>query len=289
MRSCRAEQVHDSRPGFSTVRLFAPRYPEYHDSTPTVIADVRPQMPLRAALPTALPTLSIRAMLSATILTGLIVGCGAPTPSSLPAGKAGAIETATPYARPLEPVIVTSAGAAVASSGGATAASTPSPSKETTYTVEANDTLLAIASRFDTTVEALVRRNNLTNAATLRIGQELAIPGGATVIATATPAATRTATPSTSGAATPSTPAATARPATATPTTPVTPVPATPPAASGAPAGSQIYVVVEGDIANAIAFKFGITLDQLAQTNNRTPVSLVALRIGERLIIPPPR
>ncbi len=217
------------------------------------------------------------------------VACGTTTPDAIPASRPNAIETATPYARPPEPTIVTSAGTTAGTGvGGATAAgagnpavaSTPSPSREVTYTVAAGDTLLAIASRYDTTVEAMIRRNNLTNAASLRIGQELIIPGGATLLASATPiaTATRTATPSASATATarPSTPAAGA--ATGTP------------APSGAAAsGGQVYSVVSGDNANAIAIRAGITLEQLAQANNRTPASLVSLQIGDKLIIPPAR
>lgn len=237
-------------------------------------------MPLPAAAPSTLPNLTIPSMLSAAVFVALIASCGAPTPDAVPTGKAGAVETATPYARPPDPIIVTSTG--VVTAGGAAIATTPGPAKEITYAVESGDTLLAIAARFDTTVEALIRRNNLTNAATLRIGQELVIPGGSTVLATITPTATRTATPSAGGTpSTTATAAATVRPPTPTPAAVASPAPTAPSAA-----GSQVYVVVDGDIANAIAFKFGITLIQLAQANNRTPLSLVNLQIGERLIIP---
>ena len=46
-----------------------------------------------------------------------------------------------------------------------------------TYTVRSGDTLLAIALRYDTTVDALVKANNLTTAdAILAIGQRLLLP-----------------------------------------------------------------------------------------------------------------
>lgn len=46
-----------------------------------------------------------------------------------------------------------------------------------TYTVQTGDTLFAIAQRFDTTVEALVEANNITNPNVIFVGQVLTIPG----------------------------------------------------------------------------------------------------------------
>ena len=44
------------------------------------------------------------------------------------------------------------------------------------YTVQAGDTLSTIATRFDTTVAAIVTANGLANPETILIGQELVIP-----------------------------------------------------------------------------------------------------------------
>lgn len=46
----------------------------------------------------------------------------------------------------------------------------------TTYTVQSGDTLFAIARRFNTTVQAIIEANNLTNPDRLSVGQELVIP-----------------------------------------------------------------------------------------------------------------
>lgn len=55
---------------------------------------------------------------------------------------------------------------------------TLSPVASTTYTVQAGDTLSAIARRFGTTVEAIVAANNLTDPDLIQVGQELVIPQG---------------------------------------------------------------------------------------------------------------
>jgi len=87
---------------------------------------------------------------------------------------------------------------------GATAApsttSTPSASKPTTasYTVKAGDTVSHLATKYGTTVSAIVAANGLDSRAMIRIGQTLRIPTAST--AAATPAA-----PSTTSAPKPTT------------------------------------------------------------------------------------
>ncbi|CAN5757711.1 hypothetical protein BH23ACT10_BH23ACT10_29420 [soil metagenome] len=49
---------------------------------------------------------------------------------------------------------------------------------EQTYVVESGDTLSAIARRFDTTVEAIVEANDITDPDDIDIGDEFVIPGG---------------------------------------------------------------------------------------------------------------
>jgi len=48
------------------------------------------------------------------------------------------------------------------------------------YVVQAGDTLSRIAQRFNTTVDAIVRANNLSNPNNLSVGQRLIIPSGTT-------------------------------------------------------------------------------------------------------------
>ena len=67
------------------------------------------------------------------------------------------------------------------------APTTPTP---ITYTVVRGDTLFSIANRFGTTVDAIMRLNNLTTT-NLSIGQQLLIPEGETPIPPITPPITR--------------------------------------------------------------------------------------------------
>jgi LysM repeat protein len=68
--------------------------------------------------------------------------------------------------------------------------------KANTYRVQSGDTLSGIAQRFDVSLAALLAANNITASATLRIGQELVIPGAGVPLApTATPKPRATPTP----------------------------------------------------------------------------------------------
>jgi LysM repeat protein len=202
----------------------------------------------------------------------VLAACGedAAPPRSVPTPQT-TIATATPYAQPPAVTIVDASGRIAGAAAGAATGT-----REVTYEVESGDTLIAIAARFDTTLEAIMRRNNITNPAELRVGQRLTIPMSASVVGAVTPTATAAPTPSPTAAPGPTaTPIATARPS---------PAPATTPGAT-----TQVYVVAEGDNAFTIAGRYGVTVEELAQANNRTVASLANLQIGDRLLIPPSR
>ncbi|NDJ52711.1 MAG: LysM peptidoglycan-binding domain-containing protein, partial [Chloroflexi bacterium] len=66
---------------------------------------------------------------------------------------------------------------------------------QTEYTVAAGDTLFRIARNFNTTVDALVQLNNLTNPDQIEVGQVLVIPGTGGPVDASTPAPADTPTP----------------------------------------------------------------------------------------------
>lgn len=224
----------------------------------------RPRTPARRAL------LALSALGAAAFL-----GCGSgSTPSPIPSNAPVTITTATPYAQPPVPTIVGADGVAPGA--------TPAPAREVTYKMEAGDTVLAIAARFGTTVEAIMKRNNITSPTDLKIGQELVIPTTQTVLATTTPAPTATATASRT--ATPSATAAATATATRTATPAVTASATTPP-----PSILTVYTVQKGDNSFDIAGRFGVSVEDLAAANGKTVAQLAAIQIGDELKIPRPR
>ena len=130
-------------------------------------------------------------------------------------------------------------------------AGSPSTS-QVTYVVEAGDTLSGIAERFETTVEDIMADNSLTDATLIFVGQALLIPSGSALVANA-------------------------------------PAPTDDAAADSADGdGSDLseYEVQPGDTALAIAFRFDVTIDELAAANGTTFDGLNNLQVGDILVIP---
>jgi LysM repeat protein len=151
----------------------------------------------------------------------------------------GTVATATPWATPPSVVYVEGGGGPVGPGGG-------------TYTVQEGDTLYDIGLRFGVSVEDLMDANDITDAASLSVGQRLVIPGQG-------PEATPT-------------PGASAATATAT--------------ATATPGAEGVYIVQEGDYPSSIAEQFGISAEELMEANGITdPTSLI---VGQELIIPTP-
>ena len=128
--------------------------------------------------------------------------------------------------------------------------SSAAPPGGQTYTVVRGDTLFSIARRFGTTVDELVRLNNLGNANVLYVGQVLRISAGEEVPATTTPAPTEE-------------------------------VEATP--ASEEVTGPLIHVVAPGETLSQIALRYGTTYQALALLNGLENPNLIYA--GQRLII----
>jgi len=148
------------------------------------------------------------------------------------------IATATPFPVDPQPTIVA-------------AAAPNAPLQPATYIVEAGDTLSEVAARFNTTVDAILTLNELTDAALIFVGQELKLPDGGED-GGAEPAAT--------------------------------------PGRGGAAAGDpSVYVVQAGDTAWAIANDHDTTIELLAAANAITVDELAALQPGDTLTLPRPR
>ncbi len=180
-----------------------------------------------------------------------------------------------------------------------TPVSTPTPTEEavpTTYIVEPGDTLIGIAGQLDTTVEALMSFNNIKDATSLRVNQEIKIPPPeptATPIPSETPTAEPTATQTPTAEASPTrTPRGTRQATAQTATTPTstsepiatdTPEPTVTPTSK--PAGPSTYIVQRGDTLVGIATQVDRSVEAIAVYNKiKDPT---ALRINQELKIPP--
>ena len=188
---------------------------------------LRPTMPLRRG--TAL------VILLAALALGL-TACG----GSGDRTDVSEIPTATLPAELPEPIIV---GPPVPGGGGRT------------YTIQAGDTLSAVAEQFNVSVEEIMEANGIEDPTRLEVGQVLVIPGAVPTGPFPTPASPEdTPTPPPDG---------------------LTPGP-----------GENTYVVQSGDNASDIADRFGITLEELAAANGTTVDGLRALEVDQVLTIP---
>ncbi len=136
-----------------------------------------------------------------------------------------------------------------------TAAVVEEEQREVIYIVQPGDTLAGIAAGYCVTIEEIQRLNNIVDAASLSIGDELRIPG--TCDAPAAP----TAGASDDGQAAES-------------------APQRPP--------GEIYVVEPGDTLAGIADAFGFGWRDIAAYNNLSDFDAGNLQVGQELVIPPP-
>lgn len=89
------------------------------------------------------------------------------TPPASPPATEAPPAAGTPVETPSQPVVTTPAAEPVVTAPG-------------THVVQAGENLFRIALRYGVTVDALAKANNITNAATIYVGQVLVIPTGGT-------------------------------------------------------------------------------------------------------------
>lgn len=162
------------------------------------------------------------------------------------------------------------------------AASSPSSAKAKTHKIVVGDTLTKIAAKYGTTVHALEKANNLTSAASIRVGQILKIPAAGQELATPKVITTPDPTPRPTPAAT----AVAVAPKAAAPE-PVAEASKSPEPITAAANGSTTYVVKKGDNPYSLAHRFHVSYSELLKINNITDPK--KLQIGQKLIIPPPK
>ncbi|WP_211654735.1 LysM peptidoglycan-binding domain-containing protein [Planococcus alpniumensis] len=164
------------------------------------------------------------------------------------------------------------------------------PTSGATYTVKAGDTLYSIAKKYNVTVAALAKANNITNYNLIRVGQVLVIPG--TTAPTPPPSTTVKYTVkagdtlysiaskyNTTVAAIASANKITNTNLISVGQVLIIPVKQAPP-----PVTTVKYTVKAGDTLYSIARKYNTTVTAIAKANNITNVN--AIRVGQVLIIP---
>jgi LysM repeat protein len=155
------------------------------------------------------------------------------------------------------------------------------------YVVQPGDTLYSIAARFNTTVDAIARLNQISDPNRIYPGMLLQIPLSCPPTEGFTHIVQQGETLATIAAQYSVTVYDLVCYNEIVPTYLIFPgqslfVPGQPPSP---PAGGQIYIVREGDTLNAIAQRFGVSVASLIELNNIPRPDLIFP--GQRLIIPP--
>ncbi len=246
--------------------------------TEAVTAPVVP--PTIAASPTEIPT---NTATSTATFTEIPTNTPTTAPTDTPSNTPTVGPTSTPSNTP-------TASSTPLPTNTSTPSNTPTPSPTLNqtqfpyllqYTVVRGDTVSALATRFGSTVSAIIIANQLGTDARIYVTQKLVIP---------VQALPQTATATQAAQSAPTTVPPTLAPPTLIPTPTETAIivqPASTPEVQGQPQTVLImttYTVRYGDTLSTIAVRFGLTTQQLADANDIVNPNLV--RIGQILKIP---
>lgn len=190
------------------------------------------------------PSPFVLAVLAALILLGLLLmglATGAvPRPAILRFPTPTITETYTP--RPTHTPTATDTN---------TPTSTITPEPPISYVIQAGDSCLLLALRYDVTVDSIIMQNHLDPQCTVAIGHTILIPRPTPTFApppTDTPFGTPLQT------------------------------------ATNTPPPYPTYVVVDGDTCLGIALRYGVTLNELLAANGLSDCNF--LRVGQKLFVP---
>jgi len=191
-----------TEPAATTARLIARTTPvaspapSAGEEQPVVAPQAEPSSDAEEAESPAAEPSPAEAGLAARVGTPAV---GTQTVTDVPMLAPTASPTASPTATPtLPPTATATPVPPTATVPPPAATATPAVgSAANRYRIQSGDTLSGIAQRFNVSLEALLAANRLTVNATLRIGQELVIPGAGAPTATPKPRATPTPLPST--------------------------------------------------------------------------------------------
>lgn len=198
----------------------SPTYTPPPTATPTVTA-----RPKDTETPTAVPTRGVRATATTPAATGTATPTSTPPPTATPTSTYTPAPTATPT----------------------------TVAKPGSYTIRRGDTVAAIASRYDTTIGAILALNPGLNPSLLQVGSVIRLPGsGGSVLVSGTATATPT-----------------RRPPTATPT--------------AQPGTQRTYRIRAGDTLLAIANANSTTVPALMALN--PGINPSRLQVGQTIVL----
>ncbi len=198
----------------------SPTYTPPPTATPTVTA-----RPKDTETPTAVPTRGVRATATTPAATGTATPTSTPPPTATPTSTYTPAPTATPT----------------------------TVAKPGSYTIRRGDTVAAIASRYDTTIGAILALNPGLNPSLLQVGSVIRLPGsGGSVLVSGTATATPT-----------------RRPPTATPT--------------AQPGTQRTYRIRAGDTLLAIANANNTTVPALMALN--PGINPSRLQVGQTIVL----